>query len=104
MTITLKPAAVLALVAIVGILIGLCVGQLANAQSERASASGAGSAQVVAQLKQINNKLGATYSSSTVLGILDDTRNAIGTSNYDSSSVLHNTYETCKAAKDSFSC
>ena len=111
MTITLRPAATIALVAIVGILLGLTAGQLANAHSERASASSSDTRQVVSQLRQINSKLGATYKSTSVIGMLEDTKNAaedskdaLGSSNYDVGSVLHNTYETCKAAKGSFSC
>jgi hypothetical protein len=72
MTIPLKPKMTLALVAVFCVLIGLVAGQLANANSEKAQTSAAGTGAIVSQLKQINTKLGATYSSSSALGMLDD--------------------------------
>jgi len=105
MSITLRPWAVAVLIATFGILVGFSASQItsANSNGKQASAS-ASNYQVVQQLRQINSKLGATYRSSSVIGKLDDIMDGIGTSNYDTGSVVHNTYETCKAVKGSFSC
>lgn len=110
MTITLKPKVTLALVAIFCVLIGLVAGKLANANSEKAQTSAVGTGAIVSQLKQINNKLGATYKPTSVIGMLEeiedsskDSSDALGQSGI-RGTVLENTYETCKAVKDSFSC
>lgn len=93
MTITLKPAALIALVAIIGILTGLAVGQIATANSEKASTSASSSRQVVSQLKQINNKLGANYKSTSALGYLSDIEQVLG-------DIEYNTEQTCAVLKD----
>ena len=110
MTVTLKPKVTLALVAVFCVLVGLVAGQLANANSEKAQTSAAGTGAIVSQLKQINSKLGANYKPTSALGMLDeiqgstkDSADALGSSNY-SAGIQHNTYETCQAVKDSVSC
>lgn len=112
MSITLKPWAVVLLVATFGILIGFTAGQVTSATSSgnKSASISATDYQVVSQLKKINSKLGATYNSRSVLGMLDDLNNSnediaegVGTSDY-LPGIRSNTYEMCKAVKGTGSC
>jgi hypothetical protein len=95
MTITLKPPATLGLVAVLAVLVGFAVGQIAGANSSpRATAASA----QVRQLKQINKKLGVAN------GSLDQTKQSagrielgLGDANFMLGVIAHNSGAICQA-------
>lgn len=86
MTITLRPWMTILLVALIGALGGLAIGQITQAHSAKATASSATTRSlrgIKSDLDNINESVGSTFLKGTVIDELDD--------------IKTNTGQTCRA-------
>ena len=90
MTITLKARTAAAVVALLCILAGLAIGQLTQAKSAGGSLYG-----VERELKKLNARVGLSYSSGTVNGLLNEIKS-------DSGHIEDSTSATCRAVGGTF--